>query len=124
MSILSRLTGRNDSVNALFRRSAKIDGMLLRAEKKREIKDVLEKYSLNLEGGRLSVTRGYVVDRNTSTIDQIIDIYWRLKASGAGEEIARLVITDGEYLTRYLEMKADDVSDIELAVKLLDICQR
>jgi hypothetical protein len=95
--------------------------MLLRAEKKREIKDVLEKYSLNLEGGGLSIIRGYVVDRNTSTLDQITEIYWRLKASGAGEEIARLEISDGEYLTRYLEMKADDVSDVEVAVRLMDI---
>lgn len=106
---------------ALFKRSEDIDRILSAAEKRPEIQNVLAEYSLNLDGGGLSVYRGQVDGRNTNTIDQITDIYWRIKACGAGEGIACAVINNAKHLSKYLEMKASGISDVLIANNLMDI---
>jgi hypothetical protein len=106
-------------MNVFLKQGEEFDQLLETAEKKPEIRDVLRKYCLDLSNGGLSVSRGEVAGRNTNTLDQITDIYWRLKASGAGEDIAKDVVSNAKYLTMYLEMKADDVSDVSVAEKLM-----
>lgn len=128
MSFLSKLFRRQESDDPLermmsdfWKQGDEFDRILERAEKRPEIRSLLAKYSLDLSNGGLEVTRGQIEGRNTDTLQQITDIYWRLKAAGAGEEIAEAVISRPEYLTMYLEMKADKVTDVPVAMKLMEI---
>lgn len=50
--------------------------------------------------------------------EDIEDIYWVLAASGASEHVAKSVIGNPQLLSEYLQMKRDDVSDLEIAVRL------
>ena len=112
---------RTSALEFLMEGEGEFDRILSAAEKKPEIRNILEKYSLVLDGGGLSVYRGNVIGRSTNSKDQITDIYWRLKASGVGEEIACAVINNADYLTTYLEMKANNITDVPIAGKLMDV---
>jgi len=47
------------------------------------------------------------------------DIYWRLMASGTGEEIANIVIAKPTLLETYLKMKNENFSDLKIADRFL-----
>ena len=54
------------------------------------------------------------------TPEEIKDIFWNLCACGTGEYVAQSVIENPKLLSEYLQMKADCISDMEIAFKLAE----
>lgn len=53
--------------------------------------------------------------------EEIKDIFWMFMTCGAGEYVAQSVIEDPKLLSEYLQMKADGISDVEIAFKFTEI---
>lgn len=85
------------SVEELFEQGDKRDEMLSKISNQPKIIEVLQSYG--------------------KTSGEIKDIFWKLMASGAGEYVAHSVIENPKLLSEYLQMKADGISDMEIAFK-------
>lgn len=62
-----------------------------------------------------------VLQRYGKASEEIKDIFWKLMASGAGEYVAQSIIENPKLLSKYLQMKTNDVSDMEIACKFTEI---
>ncbi len=52
--------------------------------------------------------------------DALMDIYWQLMAAGAGNEIARTVVFNDEYLDEYIRLKTKNYSDTDIVAYFVD----
>jgi len=87
-------------IEELFEQGDSPDGMLSRISHQPQIIEVLQKYG--------------------EEPNEIRDIYWKLMASGAGEYVAQSVIENPKLLSEYLRMKAEGVSDMDIAFKFIE----
>jgi hypothetical protein len=92
------------SVEELFKQSERTDEMLLTVSNQPGIIQVLRKYEKNQE--------------------DIRDIYYTLLACGVGEYVAQSIIEDPKLLSEYLQMKADEVSDLEIAYRFSEMLDK
>jgi len=88
------------SVEELFEQSDKKDEMLSKISNRPEIIEVLKRYGKNQA--------------------DIKEIFWDLMRCGAGEYVVQSVIETPKLLSEYLKMKANGISDIEIAFKLAE----
>ena len=61
-----------------------------------------------------------VLQRNGKNKGYIKEIFWDLIRCGAGEYVAKSVIENPKLLSEYLQMKANGISDVEIAFKFTE----
>ena len=61
-----------------------------------------------------------VLKRHGKNPENIKDVFFDLERSGAGEYVAQSVIENPELLSKYLQMKTDGISDLEIAYKFIE----
>lgn len=49
------------------------------------------------------------------------EVYWKLMAAGAGEDIARRVISDKDLLDKYFQLRQKGISILEIAIYMQDL---
>ena len=50
--------------------------------------------------------------------EELEEIYWKLNACGVNDKVAKSIIKKPKILKKYLKMKSDGISDVEVALKL------
>ncbi|OGZ33702.1 MAG: hypothetical protein A3I88_02160 [Candidatus Portnoybacteria bacterium RIFCSPLOWO2_12_FULL_39_9] len=57
-------------------------------------------------------------------VESTEEVYWKLMASGAGEDVAKKIISNSIFLDKYFDLKQKGVSDLEIAVIMQDLIKK
>ena len=51
--------------------------------------------------------------------EELEEMYWKLMACGVGDRVAKKIIRKPKLLKKYLQMKSDGISDVEVAHRFI-----